>query len=45
MLIYALLPVGLLFHSSLYVFLSLHTRSFDICADLPYGHMKKFLSA
>ena len=34
MLIYALLPVGLLFHSSLYVFLSLHTRSFDICADL-----------
>ena len=27
-LIYALLPVGLLFHSSLYVFLSLHTRSF-----------------
>ena len=34
MLIYALLPVGLLFHSSLYVFLSLHTRSFDISADL-----------
>jgi hypothetical protein len=33
MLIYALLPVGLLFRSCLYVFLSLHTRSFDISAD------------
>ena len=32
--IYALLLVRLLFHSGLFVFLSLHIRCFDICADL-----------